>query len=36
MLEYNDDVLGRIIINKVSDYLDINMEVTYNINLGFC
>jgi hypothetical protein len=36
MIEYNDDLLGRIIINKASDYLDVNMEITYNINFGFC
>ncbi len=36
MLEYDDPVIGKILLNKISEYVDVKTEITYNINLGFC
>lgn len=33
--EYNDNVLGKIIINKLTDNFELPMEILYNINVGF-
>ena len=33
--EYDDPVLGKIIINQLTDRFEIPMEVLYNIHVGF-
>ncbi len=35
MQEYHDEILGKIIINKITNDFDIDTEITYNINMGF-
>ena len=34
--QYHDDVLGNILINKVTDEFNFEPEVYYMVNMGFC
>ena len=35
MKQFYDDKLGKIIVNKLSEVFDIEVDVTYNVNMGF-
>ena len=35
MKQYEDPILGKILINQLTDRFEIPMEVLYNINVGF-